>query len=80
MKKQRTKYLYRKKEETQQIFRDTDPLKKFREKMAETGIMAVEECDAIDAKCDEKIKAAKEFAMNSPFPDENSFMKYVYED
>ena len=73
--------LYRSKEETMKIFHDTDPLKRFREQMAEMGgLMTSEECDAIDAKCDQKIKDAKEFAMNSEYPDESEYLKYVYED
>ena len=58
--------LYRKKEETMKIFHDTDPLKKFRETMEEMGgLMTAAECDELDAKCDAKIKAAKDFAMES---------------
>lgn len=73
--------LYRSKEETMQIFHDTDPLKKFREQMeAMGGLMTSAECDAIDEKCDQKIRAAKEFAMNSEYPDESEYLKYVYED
>lgn len=73
--------LYRKKEETMKIFHDTDPLKKFREKMEEMGgLVTAAECDELDAKCEEKIKAAKEFAMSSEYPDESEYLKYVYED
>lgn len=73
--------LYRSKEETMQIFHDTDPLKRFREQMEEMGgLMTAAEVDALDEKCDQKIKAAKEFAMNSEYPDESEYMKYVYED
>ncbi len=72
--------LYRKKEETMKIFHDTDPLKRFREEMVKMGgPMTAEECDALDVKCDEKIKAAKEFAMQSEYPDESEYLKYVYE-
>ena len=73
--------LYRKKEETMKIFHDTDPLKKFREKMAAMGdLVTTAECDAIDAKCDAKIVEAKKFAMESEYPDESEYMKYVYAD
>lgn len=73
--------LYREKAETQRIFKETDPLKKFREKMAGMdNLVTAEECDAMDAKCDERIKAAKEFAMASPYPDESEYLKYVYEE
>lgn len=73
--------LYRKKEETMKIFHDTDPLKKFREKMTAMGdLVTAAECDAIDAKCDAKIVEAKKFAMESEYPDESEYMKYVYAD
>ena len=42
--------------------------------------MTAEECDAIDAKCEQKIKDAKEFAMQSEYPDASEYMKYVYVD
>lgn len=74
--------LYRSKEETMKIFHDTDPLKKFREKMAESmnNLVTSAECDEIDAKVDAKIKAAKEFAMDSPPPAASEYMKFVYAD
>lgn len=74
--------LYRSKEETMKIFHDTDPLKKFREKMAESmnNLVTSAECDEIDAKVDAKIKAAKKFAMDSKQPDASEYMKFVYAD
>lgn len=74
--------LYRSKEETMKIFHDTDPLKKFREKMAESmnNLVTSAECDEIDAKVDAQIKAAKEFAMDSKQPDASEYMKFVYAD
>ena len=74
--------LYRSKEETMKIFHDTDPLKKFREKMAESmnDLVTSAECDEIDAKVDAKIKAAKEFALDSKQPDASEYMKFVYAD
>lgn len=72
--------LYREKAETQAIFRETDPLKKFREKMLEmNNLLSIEECDAIGAKCSERIKAAKDYALASPYPNEAEYLKYVYE-
>ena len=72
--------LYREKEETQKIFHDTDPLKMFRIKAAKLKVMTAKECDEIDEKCAEKIKAAKKFAMESEYPDSSEYMKYVYVD
>lgn len=75
--------LYRSKEEDHEgSSHDTDPLKKFREKMAESmnDLVTSAECDKIDAKVDAKIKAAKEFAMDSKQPDASEYMKFVYAD
>ena len=74
--------LYRDHAETMKIFHDTDPLKKFREKMKhEMGnLVTAEECDKIDEEVDAKIKAAKKFAMESKEPDASGYMKYVYVD
>ena len=73
--------LYREKAETQKIFRETDPLKKFREKMENEmeNLVTSAECDEIDAACEKKIQEAKQFAMDSAYPDENGYMQYVYE-
>ena len=43
-------------------------------------LMTAEECDAIDAKCEQKIKDAKEYAMQSEYADASEYMKYVYVD
>ncbi|WP_312940075.1 thiamine pyrophosphate-dependent dehydrogenase E1 component subunit alpha [Oscillibacter sp.] len=72
--------LYRTREETQKIFHDTDPLQLFRKKAEKLKVMTAEECDAVDAECVVKIKAAKKFAMESEYPDSSEFMKYVYVD
>jgi hypothetical protein len=66
--------------ETQKIYHDTDPLKMFRAKAAKLKLMTAEECDAIDAKCEQKIKDAKEYAMQSEYADASEYMKYVYVD
>ncbi len=72
--------MYRTREETQKIFHDTDPLQMFRKKAEKMKLMTAEECEAVDADCVEKIKAAKKFAMESEYPDSSEFMKYVYVD
>ncbi|MPN62410.1 hypothetical protein SDC9_210157 [bioreactor metagenome] len=60
------------------IFHETDPLKRFRAKAAQEKLVTEKECDEIDAACEEKIKAAKKFAMSCEYPDSADFMKYVY--
>ena len=72
--------LYRDHAETQKIYHDADPLKMFRQKAAKLELMTAEECDALDAKCDQKIKEAKEFALAGEYPDASEYMKYVYVD
>jgi len=72
--------MYRTREETQKIFHDTDPLQMFRKKAEKLKLMTAKECEAVDADCVEKIKAAKKFAMESEYPDSGEFMKYVYVD
>ena len=47
---------------------------------AKLKLMTAEECDAIDAKCEQKIKDAKEYAMQSEYADASEYMKYVYVD
>ena len=47
---------------------------------AKLELMTAEECDALDAKCDQKIKEAKEFALAGEYPDASEYMKYVYVD
>ncbi|MBQ9179462.1 MAG: thiamine pyrophosphate-dependent dehydrogenase E1 component subunit alpha [Firmicutes bacterium] len=73
--------LYRDAKETQKIYEETDPLKIFREKAAdEMGIMTREECDELDEFCAKELEEAKKFAMDSPWPDAEGYMKYVYAD
>ncbi len=71
--------LYRDHEETMRIFHETDPLKRFREQVAEMGIMDPAECDRIDEECEAKVVAAKQFAMDSPYPDESEVLEDVYQ-
>ena len=52
----------------------------FRAKAAKLKLMTAEECAAIDAKCEQKIKDAKEYAMQSEYADASEYMKYVYVD
>lgn len=72
--------MYRDHAETQKIYHDTDPLKRFRANMESMKLLSQQECDAIDAKCDQKIQDAKDFAMTSEYPDASEYMKYVYVD
>lgn len=72
--------LYRDAANTQRIFAETDPLRIFRVMAGAYGLASEEECDAIDRECEERIRAAKEYALSSPFPDAEEYMKYTYAD
>lgn len=72
--------LYRDHDETKRIFEETDPLKIFRELMNEMQLISADDCDRIDKECEEKIIAAKQFAMDSDYPDAEGYTKYVYVD
>ncbi|MCF0137644.1 MAG: thiamine pyrophosphate-dependent dehydrogenase E1 component subunit alpha [Oscillospiraceae bacterium] len=72
--------LYRKKEETQQIFRDTDPLTMFPEYLPEGLSFEQAELDEIRAACKQKIADAKAFALSCEYPDPSEFETDVYAD
>lgn len=58
---------YRKKEETMQIFHDTDPLKLFKEQLPAGVEFAQEELDEILAAAREKVAKAKEYAVSCEY-------------
>ena len=72
--------LYREKEETQRIFRDTDPLKLFINQLPEDVKFEQAELDQILADARQKIADAKAYAMSCEQPDESEFFKDVYVD
>ena len=72
--------LYRKREETQQIFHDTDPITHFLEKLPEGVEFTQAELDEILAAARAKVAAAKEFAVNCEYAGEDEFYKDVYVD
>ena len=71
---------YRKREETQQIYHDTDPLTHFKDQLPKNVKFTQKELDTILEAAREKVAKAKEFAMNSPVPDASEFFKDVYVD
>lgn len=72
--------LYREKEETQRIFRETDPLKLFMNQLPEGLEFEQAELDQILADARQKIADAKAFAISCEQPDESEFFKDVYVD
>ena len=71
---------YRKKEETMQIFHDTDPLTHFLEKLPAGVEFTQAELDEILAEARAKVAAAKEYAVSCEYPDESEYFKDVYVD
>ena len=71
---------YRKKEETMQIFHDTDPLTHFLDKLPAGVEFTQAELDEILAAARAKVAAAKEFAVSCEYPDESEYFKDVYVD
>ena len=72
--------LYREKEETQRIFRETDPLTLFKGQLPEGLEFEQAELDEILAAARQKIADAKAFAISCEQPDESEFFKDVYVD
>ncbi len=71
---------YRKKEETMQIFHDTDPLTHFLGILPEDISFEQAELDQIRADAVEKIKKAKEYAVSCEYPDPSEYITDVYVD
>ncbi len=59
---------YKPKEEVEE-WKAKDPIPRFRQQLARSGILSPELADRIDHEMAEEIAAALEFAMDSPFPD-----------
>ncbi len=71
---------YRKKEETMQIFHDTDPLTHFLDKLPAGVEFTQAELDEILSAARAKVAAAKEYAVSCEYPDESEYFKDVYVD
>ena len=70
-------FTYRNKEE-HEAWLNKDPIPKYRNDLINGGTASSEELDAIDSKVDGEIKAAIEFAENSPYPDVSILTQDVY--
>lgn len=70
--------LYRSKEETQQIYHDTDPLKVFTSYLPEGMSFQQEELDAMLNEARENVAKAKEFAVSCEYPEPEEFYTDVY--
>jgi pyruvate/2-oxoglutarate/acetoin dehydrogenase E1 component/TPP-dependent pyruvate/acetoin dehydrogenase alpha subunit len=68
---------YRTKEE-EAAWKARDPIPNFAAKLVEEGIATQEEIDAVEAKVEDSIEGATEFALNSPTPLVEGMEDYVY--
>jgi len=55
-----------------------DPVPAFRGRLIADGTLSVEEAEAIAAQVRDEMQAAVDFGVNSPFPDVESALEYVY--
>lgn len=70
--------MYRTKEEVQERFEISDPIKNFEKKVIAESLMTRNELDEIREKAKEIIEGAVEFAKNSPFPDPSELYDDLY--
>ena len=69
--------LYRSQEEIA-AWREKDPILRFRTALREAKLITEEKADGLNEKANKVIESAVEFAENSPEPDVNTLMEYVY--
>lgn len=70
--------LYRTSEERERTMRDEDPLKIFRAKVTEAGLLTVEQLDALDREVADLIEEAATSAGAAPFPTKADLETDVY--
>ena len=70
---------YRTKEELESIREDSDPLKIFRQKVEEAGLVESSDLDSIDEDLLTQVTSAVEKAKNSPLPNVEELTTNVYE-
>ena len=68
---------YRKPEEVED-WKKKDPIPKFRQRLMQQGLITEEEAAAIDREIAAEVKAAEEFARNSPFPEPQEALEHVF--
>jgi pyruvate dehydrogenase E1 component alpha subunit len=69
--------VYRSRDEVKEYWQ-REPLARFRRDMTAAGQVTDAELDAIDAEVKQEIADAVEFAKNSPAPDPETAMEYIY--
>lgn len=69
---------YRKPGEVEEWLEKWDPIRRFRERLLEEGILSPSEDETIRREVEETVANAVEFARGSPFPDGRDALKNVY--
>jgi pyruvate dehydrogenase E1 component alpha subunit len=70
--------VYRSREEVQKARETIDPIKLFRARLIEKGLLDERECSEIESSAQEAVEAALIFAEESPEPDSEEFGDHVY--
>jgi len=68
---------YRSKEEVEE-YRRKDPIEILKRKILEEGLISAQDLDALEDKVKEEVKAAHEFAANSPFPSPSEIFTDIF--
>ena len=58
--------------------RQADPLLRMRSRLLATGVLDADEADAMAAEVRDEIRAAQQFALDSPYPPADQALRYVY--
>ena len=69
---------YRTKEENERIKNDEDPLKIFKKKVTESGLLELSQLETLENEAKEKVKIAIEQSKNAEFPSEKDLLTDVY--
>lgn len=70
--------MYRTKEEVQRIFDETDPIKRFKERVLAEGLLNIDDLAGMEQKAALEIEEALEYALNSPYPHPEELFADLY--
>ncbi|MRR10318.1 hypothetical protein EG831_09660, partial [bacterium] len=70
--------LYRSKEEIEDYREHRDPIKRYRKRLVQAGLLSEQQADAIDQEALQVIEAAAAFAEAAPGPDVSTLTEFVY--
>ena len=69
---------YRPKDEEKEWIQDRDPVKLFRERILQEGIISEEELAKLESEVEAEIEEAVEYAKNAPLPENESALHNVF--